>query len=67
MRHVVNFGLIFTFIAYIKLDADKRHYILELTGHGGGAESSGNLQYDLDGFTTARELVELLLVKVEDR
>ena len=55
------------YTAYIKLDADKRHYILELTGHGGGAESNGNLQYDLDGFTTAKELVDLALVKVEDR
>jgi len=55
------------YTAYIKLDDAKRHYILELTAHGGGAEQNGNLQYDLEGFTTAKELVDLLLAKIEWR
>jgi len=53
------------YTAYIKLDSGKRHYLLELTAHGGGAEQNGNLQYDLEGFTTARELVDLLLAAIE--
>lgn len=53
------------YTAYIKLDADQRHYILELTAHGSGAEQSGNLQYDLEGFTTAKALVDLILSKIE--
>jgi hypothetical protein len=54
------------YTAYVKLDAGKRHHILELTAHGGGAEQNGNLQYDLEAFTTARKLVDLLLLKIED-
>lgn len=52
------------YTAYVKLDEEKRYHILELTGHGGGAEDSGNIQYDLESVTTAKELVDLLLVRV---
>ena len=55
------------YTAYVKVDDEKNYYILELTGHGGGAESSGNTQYDIEGFTTAKDLVDLLLVKLEDQ
>ena len=53
------------YTAYVKLDSHGRHTMLELTAHGGGAENNGNLQYDLDGITTAKELVDLLLMKLE--
>ncbi len=53
------------YTALIKLDKAERYGILELTGHGGGAENNGNIQYDLDGITTAKDLVDLLLVKLE--
>jgi hypothetical protein len=53
------------YTAYIEIDAGKPYCILELTGHGGDAENNGNLQYDLEGFTTAKELVDLLLAKLE--
>lgn len=53
------------YTAYVKLDADKRHYILELTAHGGIAKNNGNLQYDLEGHTTSKELVDLLLARIE--
>ena len=53
------------YTAYIKVDEGQRYHILELTGHGGGAESSGNTQYDLEGFTSAKELADLFLVKLE--
>ena len=51
--------------ALIKVDEDRDYYLLELTGHGGGAEESGAIQYDLDHITSARELADLLLLKVE--
>ena len=51
------------YTAFIKLDESDRYTILDLTGHGGGAESSGNVQYDLEGFTSAKSLIDLLLVK----
>jgi hypothetical protein len=54
------------YTAYIKLDSAERHTILELTAHGGGAENNGALQYDLDGFTTAKELVDLFVVKIAE-
>ncbi|MDG2385098.1 MAG: hypothetical protein P8N76_25735 [Pirellulaceae bacterium] len=53
------------YTAYVKLDDAERDVILELTGHGGEAETNGNVQYDLEGLTTAKELVDLLLVKLE--
>jgi hypothetical protein len=56
-------SLIYT--AYVKVDEEQPYTILELTGHGGGSESSGNIQYDLEGFTTAKDLTDLLLVKLE--
>ncbi|MCP4885240.1 MAG: hypothetical protein GY904_01295 [Planctomycetaceae bacterium] len=49
----------------IKLDKSERYAILELTGHGGGAENNGNIQYDLGDITTAKDLVDLLLVKLD--
>jgi hypothetical protein len=55
------------YTAYIKLDADQRHSILELTAHGGIAKNNGNLQYDLEGHTTAKELVDLFLLQIEGR
>lgn len=41
--------------------------LLELTGHGGGAEESGAVQYDLEGVTTAADLLDLALARVEER
>ncbi|MCP4509801.1 MAG: hypothetical protein GY826_25790 [Fuerstiella sp.] len=55
------------YTAYIKVDKAERYAILELTGHGGGAENNGNVRYDFDGITTAKDLVDLLLVKLVAR
>ncbi len=52
------------YTALIELDSAQRYRVLELTGHGGGAEKSGAIQYDLDKHTTSRKLIELLLAKV---
>jgi len=62
-EHVGQPSLLYT--AYVEPDADNPYALLELTGHGGGAEQSGAIQYDLDGFTSARQLVDLLLLKTE--
>jgi hypothetical protein len=53
------------YTALIKLDKTERDAILELTGHGGGAENNGHIQYDLNHITTAKNLVDLLLVKLD--
>ena len=62
-RTVGQPSLLYT--AYIELDSDQPYTLLELTGHGGGAEDNGAIQYDLDNITTARRLIDLLLAKVE--
>lgn len=54
------------YTALIKVDQLSRYTLLELTGHGGGAEDNGNVQYDLEGFGSAKKLVDLLLVKLEE-
>ncbi|MGK0188443.1 MAG: hypothetical protein ACI9R3_004254 [Verrucomicrobiales bacterium] len=53
------------YTAYIELDVENRYTILELTGHGEGSERNGAIHYDLEKITTARALIDLLLVKVE--
>ena len=51
--------------AYIKIDQSEPYTILELTAHGGGAEENGTLDYDLESLTTAKDLVDLMLLKLE--
>ena len=53
------------YTAYIEIDSTQPYALLELTGHGGGAETSGAIQYDLDQVTSAKEIVDLLLVKTQ--
>ena len=53
------------YTALVNVDEEQAYRILELTGHGGGAETSGNIQYHLEGITTARSMVDLLLLKLE--
>ncbi len=53
------------YTAYVEVDAENPYTILELTGHGGSAETSGHVQYDLEGFTTAKELIDLILIRLE--
>jgi hypothetical protein len=59
--HIGQPSLLYT--AYIEPDAEQPYALLELTGHGGQAETNGAIHYDLEGFTTARQLIDLLLVK----
>jgi len=60
--HVGQPSLLYT--ALVSVDRDQPYVLLELTGHGAGAESSGNVQYDVDEITTAAQIVDLLLARV---
>jgi len=53
------------YTAFVEVDRELPYSLLELTGHGGEAETSGNTSYDLDGFTSAKRLADLFLVKLE--
>lgn len=53
------------YTAVVDTDAEQPYAMLELTAHGGEAATNGNLGYDLDGFTSAKTLVDLLLAKLE--
>ena len=53
------------YTAYVEIDSPQPYSLLELTGHGAGAEDSGAVQYDLENITTAKQLVDLVLAKVE--
>lgn len=50
--------------ALIDLTRDQRYYLMQLTGHGGAAVVSGTLNYDLDKLSSARSLIDKVLVKV---
>ena len=52
------------YTALVKVHADKRYQILELTAYG--SPGKGQLQYDLETVSSAKSLVDLLLVKLED-
>lgn len=62
-EHLGQPSLLYT--AYIAPDLGQRYVLLELTGHGGGAEKGGAIQYDLETISTAHESVEFLLANVD--
>ncbi|MBT5927545.1 MAG: hypothetical protein HOH33_13100 [Verrucomicrobia bacterium] len=62
-EHLGQPSLLYT--AYIEPDQKQRYTLLQLTGHGGGAEKGGAIHYDLDTITTALEYVDLLLANVQ--
>lgn len=53
------------YTAYVDMEVPQPYVLLELTGHGGGAESDGEIRYDLDSLTTAKDIIELLLARVQ--
>ena len=55
------------YTAYIAPDQNQRYVLLELTGHGGGAEQGGAIHYDLETVTTALERVDFLMAHVNHR
>jgi len=64
-KHLGQPSVLYT--AFIAPDQKQRYVLLELTGHGGGAEQGGAIQYDLETCTTALECVEFLLANVNYR
>jgi len=51
------------YTAFIQPGRGNPYALLELTAHGGNAEANGELDYNLEGIGTARELIDLLLAK----
>jgi hypothetical protein len=52
------------YTALVKVDADQRYRILDLTAYG--TPGKGELRYDLEKVSSAKWLVDLFLVKLED-
>lgn len=51
--------------AYIEPDKSKSYYIMDYVGHGGGStQPAGEVYFDSSHITTARELIEKVLVRV---
>jgi hypothetical protein len=51
------------YTAYIQPGQGNPYALLELTAHGGIADEHGSLGYDFEGIDTAKEMLDLLLVK----
>ncbi len=51
------------YTAFIQPGQGNPYTLLELTAHGGGALDNGAPEYDLEGIGSAKELIDLLLVK----
>ena len=62
-KHLGQPSVLYT--ALIDLTSDKQYYLMTKTAHGGGAEKDGIPRYDFEGITTASDLVEKVLVKVQ--
>jgi hypothetical protein len=52
------------YTALVKVDAKQRYQILDLTAYG--SPGKGELRYDLERVSTAKRLVDLFLLKLED-
>ena len=52
--------------AFIDPNEPKKYYLMEYVGHGGSSsQQSGDLYYDSTHITTARDLIEKILVRVD--
>jgi len=51
--------------AYIEPTKDKQYLLLDLIGHGGSSTSEGSIHYDLEQLTSAKQLIEKILVRVK--
>jgi hypothetical protein len=52
--------------AYIEPDKPKQYLLLDLVGHGGSTNRmDGNIHYDLSNLTSAKRVIEKILVKVK--
>ena len=52
--------------AFIEPQGDQKYYLLELAGQGGSnSQQSGPVYYNLDEITTAREIIEKVLVRIQ--
>lgn len=51
---------------YIDPSEPKRYYLMEYAGHGGSSsQQSGDLYYDSSNITTARNLIDKVLIRIE--
>lgn len=48
--------------AYVEHREGRKYQLLELTGHGGAADKSGQIHYDLSELTTGKQLIDIILV-----
>lgn len=62
-KHLGQPSVLYT--ALIDLASDQRYYLMSRTAHGGGAEADGQPRYDFDDLTTARHLIEKVLVQIK--
>jgi hypothetical protein len=52
--------------AYIDPETPQRYYLMDFVGHGGSSsQQSGEIYYNSNQITTARDLIEKILVRVE--
>jgi hypothetical protein len=53
------------YTALIDLASEQDYYLMSRTAHGGGAETDGQPRYDFEDITTAKDLVEKVLVQIK--
>lgn len=53
------------YTALIDLASEQAYYLMSRTAHGGGAEADGQPRYGFDDITTAKHIVEKVLVHIQ--
>jgi hypothetical protein len=48
--------------AYVEHREGRKYQLLELTGHGGAADKSGQIHYDMSNITSAKQLIDIVLI-----
>ena len=62
-EHLGQPSMLYTVL--IDLATDQEYYLMARTAHGGGAETDGLPRYDFEGISTAKHLVEKVLVYIK--
>ena len=53
------------YTALVDLASDQRYYLMTRTAHGGGSEGDGQPRYGFDEITTAKDLIEKVIVNIQ--
>lgn len=61
-KHIGQPSILYS--AYIDPEEPQKYYLVDLTGHGGEAQKGGTINYDPSQLSSAKDILDLILIKV---